>query len=209
MNGSWKYIIFAFVIVLTTVLVLFWAGPFSQQSREDVRAYFPAWAGSFYQYEGWGLEYAEFSRKITFVEDGFLQMEDLSGTNLAQVVEIKKERIRIIRRQEEFYEKKSLLKDKEPTMNLVLLEAPLKKGATWEDDFFQREIVAVDEVVTVPLGTFHAVVVVKVVGEHSSFYEYYAKNMGLIKRETIFTNETRQNPVVSSLKEVTIIPQLP
>ncbi len=208
MNDGWRLTILAFVVVFITVLVLFWAAPLNLEGADDVRAYFPAWAGAQYKFAGEGLEFAAFSRKITFAEDNRLQMEDLSGTNLAQVVEWGKEEIKIIYSREEFYLNESLLNE-EPTMNLILLKAPLKEGAVWQDDFFTRQITAVDQVVTVPLGTFRAVVVVKAVGEHSSFYEYYAKNMGLIKRETIFGAENKQPRVVSSLKEVTITPQLP
>jgi hypothetical protein len=40
-------------------------------------------------------------------------------------------------------------------------------------------------------------------GEESVTYEYYAQNMGLIKRETLFTAEGDTYSVVSQLEGVT------
>jgi hypothetical protein len=218
MNGKqWQLAFLVVVIVLFLALVLNWFGP-NEQSQEnvtttDVRAYLPPLQGITYFFVGEGMEYAAFSRRITHVAPGFIQLEDLSGTNLAQVLETSPQELRITWSEEEFYENDSLLdapsragREGGRSTDLVLLKAPLTKGNTWSDERFSREIVSVDETVTVPLGVFYDVVVVKNKSATSNDfvqYEYYAKNIGLIKRESLFVQNGQTVAVVSSLKSIT------
>lgn len=178
----------------------------------DVRAYFPSLAGMTYYYVGEGMEYAHFSRRLTHVAPGAIQVEDLSGTNLVQVIETSPQELRSVWSEEEFLENRSLLEPqarsgRESGWNteLVLLQAPLEKGHTWSDERFQREIVATELTVRVPLGEFQDVVVVKnksINNEGFVQYEYYAKNIGLIKREALFVENGDTYAVVSSLRSI-------
>ena len=168
---------------------------------DDLRAYLPALPGAVYAFQGSGNEFAAFMRRITFAESGLVQLEDASGTNLALVVEHHPQKLTVIWSEEEFYEEESLLdaeyrasRGRGHAVELVLLSAPLVVGHTWSDQRFQREIVAVDQVVAVPLGVFYDVVVVKSTNPEApemELYEYYAKNVGLIKRESLFPSERR------------------
>lgn len=63
------------------------------------------------------------------------------------------------------------------------------------------------QVVEVPLGTFYDVVVVKSRSRaaDSVHYEYYAKNVGLIKREFVLQLEGGTYQIVSSLEAVSSV----
>lgn len=160
------------------------------------------------QFAGEGLEFAAFTRQVTFATPGFLQIEDLSGTNLVKIVEVTPEEIRVVWSAEEFYEDRNLL---EPSPGrrerLVLLKTPLEVGTSWSDDRFRREIVEVNKVVQVPLGTFCDVIVVKsevLDASEGVQYEYYAKNMGLIRRESQYGREAESFTVISTLEKLTV-----
>lgn len=184
----------------------------------DVQAYFPALVGLSYHFAGEGMEFSSFTRRITFASGGLIQVEDLSGTNLARVFESSDSELKVLWSQEEFYRQESILNNDLAEgagtgrrENLILLQAPLIVGKSWEDERFRREIVGVDEVVTVPLGTFHAVIVVKSIAlagengtdEQTTTYEYYAPNIGLIQRESIFVSNGETYAVISKLQRIT------
>lgn len=230
MNGKgWRLSFSVVVMILMIALAIKWMEPpvatpvedevievitvpETVMSEPDLRMYFPPLKGMTYYYAGDGMEFASLSRRITFVTPGYLQVEDLSGTNLAQVVEYGATGLKVIWSEEEFYETKSLLepsnleeRETGSSKNRILLQAPIVKGHTWNDEGFRREIVATDEVVTVPLGTFYEVVVVKSRSAGTDDfvqYEYYAKNVGLIKRESLYVQDGETVAVVSSLKSL-------
>ena len=209
MQGKGRRLRFPLIVLLVVaVLAIRWFGPFSDSTEEakntsevselaakDVRVYLPPLPSLTFFFAGEGMEFASFTRKITFSDPQTLQIEDSSGTNLAQVVEVTAEQLRIVWAEEEFYEEKNLL-DEGARQNrqggaerdLILLQAPISPGHSWSDESFQREIIATDETVTVPLGTFYEVVVVKnrsLAADNFVTYEYYAKNIGLIKRVSV------------------------
>ncbi len=185
-----------------------------------VEAYFPAFVGLTYNFAGEGMEFASFSRTISFAGAGLIQVEDLSGTNLARVLEVNEAEVKVLWSREEFYGRESLLDNAlDPRAgpgrreNLILLQAPLKVGHRWRDGQFRREIVSINEVVTVPLGTFRAVLVVKSVslaaeneaGESAATYEYYAPNTGLIRRESFFRANGGTYSVISKLQSISSV----
>lgn len=211
------------LVILIGTLVLQWVNPSTMQNHPvgrmlqtklclsdsaSVMAYFPTWVNATYQFAGEGLEFAAFTRQVTFATPGFLQIEDLSGTNLVKIVEVTPEEIRVVWSAEEFYEDRNLL---EPSPGrrerLVLLKTPLEVGTSWSDDRFRREIVEVNKVVQVPLGTFCDVIVVKsevLDASEGVQYEYYAKNMGLIRRESQYGREAESFTVISTLEKLTV-----
>jgi hypothetical protein len=214
-NGIWRAVYLGLVLLLLVALAGKWLWPGQKEReesiRDDLRAYLPALVGTTFQFEGSGMEFASFSRRITFAAPGLVQLEDLSGTNLAVVLEHRWDRLRLIYSEEEFYAEESLLDEEQRrgrpgrSVDLVLLKAPLKVGTAWRDQNFQREIVALDQVVEVPLGVFYDVVVVKSISHDAPenvLYEYYAKNVGLIKREFLLLADGEPYLVTSSLKSI-------
>ncbi len=219
-NSQWRTLLLLVLVILVGLAVVRLLvvpeaergaeAPAALDSIEEVdrpQAYFPAFVGLTYHFAGEGMEFAAFSRRITFARAGLIQVEDLSGTNLARVYEVNESEVKVLWSQEEFYRRESLL-DQSPgpgrQENIILLQAPLKVGHSWEDGQFRREIISMDEIVTVPLGTFHAVLVVKSTPLDSpcETYEYYAKNMGLIKRKSVFTADGEEYHVISKLQSI-------
>ncbi|MGI6651654.1 MAG: hypothetical protein ACOX4Y_07895 [Limnochordia bacterium] len=220
---GWRLTFSLIIVVLAAALVLRWMEPPEDGAEQgeavqampasaDLRAYFPSLPGMTYFFAGEGMEYAAFTRKVTFADSGFIQIEDLSGTNLAQVFECCRDEVRVIWSEEEFYESQSLLdaayreeRGSGTARNLIPLQAPLIPGHTWHDEGFRREILAVDETVTVPMGTFFEVVTVKSRSqavEDFVTYEYYAKNIGLIKRVSLYVQDGETYAVASNLRSM-------
>ncbi|HAI52507.1 MAG TPA: hypothetical protein DCL99_04360, partial [Firmicutes bacterium] len=86
---KWEKVTWGLLLLVLAVLVtLAWPGEQrAGEPKADLRAYLPALVGTTYHFAGSGMEFAAFSRRITFAGEGLLQLEDLSGTNLAMVVE--------------------------------------------------------------------------------------------------------------------------
>lgn len=223
-TARWQKVFLGLIVVLSAVLLLNWLDPepleegvAAPSSSDELWAYLPSLQGMTYYFAGEGMEFASFTRRITFTTPDSTQLEDLSGTNLAQVVEYGADELKIIWQEEEFYTGENLLrpgalKEREQgsPSQVVLLKTPLVKGTSWTDDRSRREIVAVDQVVEVPLGSFADVLVVKSTrlgADDFVQYEYYAKNIGLIKREALFLQNGQTYAVVSSLKCLASPPQ--
>lgn len=222
---KWRIGFFLVLLILIGMLLSIWIypplienHPLSSTLQKNlcstvsVPAYIPTWAGAKLKFSGQGLEFADFTRTISYASPDLLQIEDSSGTNVVNIVELTPLEMRIVWTGEEFYEKRSLLGPwvrKEHQLlpgrpeSLIPLKAPLTLGESWSDSRFKREIYQVKREVTVPLGTFYDVVVVKstpLEGEGIQ-YEYYAKNIGLIKRKSQYQTLT----VISELAELEVV----
>jgi hypothetical protein len=228
MEGKgWRLSFSVMVIILLVALIMSWMEPSvevlsdgtrteTEGSSTDLRVYLPPLQGMVYSFSGEGMEYASFTRQVTFSSPDALQMEDLSGTNLAQVVQYGRDELKVVWSEGEYYDKRSLLdaeyrqsRGRDHSRELVLLKAPVEKGHSWVDERYHREIVATDATVTLPLGTFYEVVVVRSQPTDDSgsyVYEYYAKNIGLIKREFLYLLDGETYAVVSYLNRLGCLP---
>ncbi len=82
----------------------------------------------------------------------------------------------------------------EPAEPDTVLRSPIVVGDTWENSSDRREVLSVNETVTVPSGRFHNVVVVERTFGHGKAARnavlgserlYYAPNVGLVRREVL------------------------
>ncbi len=183
---------------LTILLVLFIGltacaqvdNPESEESQKNLilKAYFPLHQGMEYSYAGEGNEFAPFTRKIMFVEDNYLQLTDNNGgTVVVKIYKYNDKEITEVFSEGEFYEDENLIPDVRNNEDKaeIILKAPLEVGKSWSSNDGDREIVAVDQKVKVPAGTFHQVIKIKITytDSNNTGYEYYAPNIGLIKSE--------------------------
>ncbi|MTI61411.1 MAG: hypothetical protein FH762_15780 [Firmicutes bacterium] len=173
------------------------------KSQEKVYGYFPMLEGMHYEYKGEGIEYAAFIRDVMYVDSPFIQVHDNNGgTTIAAIYKVEENQIALIRREEEFYSDKNLLSklDKDVKVEEIVLKTPIKKGSSWESNNKKMEIVETNMELKVPAGTFYDVIKLKshaLNGKSEMInYSYYAKNMGLIKRESVGENFN----VISELK---------
>lgn len=161
--------------------------------------FFPVAAGSTWEYQGEGNEYATFSRKILFASGNLAQIrEDNGGTVSASVFKITSEAVTRIFFRGEAYEQTNYLKSPS-NENLVILKTPIKVGTKWAEPNGTREIVDLKATVTTPAGSFSECVKVKITAKDSTSYEYFKSGVGMVKREFI-TGDTK---ISSSLKKHT------
>lgn len=181
-----------------------------QEEPVDLRAYFPAFPGFVYDFDGEGMEFAPFTRSVKFVDDHYVQMHDANGTVVARVFQCLPDEIRLVRMEPEFYEVLNLIPSvfEEQQEAAVILQSPLVVGSVWEERPERyREITAVHQVMTVPAGTFYDVIEIRITSTESDLntynYEYYAKNIGLIKRVFVTEIDGQEYAVSSYLKHLT------
>lgn len=147
--------------------------------------YFPTTAGSSWQYQGMGNEYASFTRKVLFVSGNIVQIrEDNGGTVTASVFKITPEAVTRIFFQGEAYDQTNYLNAK-PTDNTVILKSPLQVGTKWTEPHGTREIIDLNAAVNTPAGDFTQCLKLRIDDGNSTSFEYYKENVGLVKREFI------------------------
>jgi len=181
-------------IVLLTALIFSIAGCSSQQpqvnkTEDKAQAYFPMGKGSSWQYRGEGNEYAAFTRSVLFSQNNRAQFkEDNGGTVSMSIYASSDEQIKRVFFRGESYENKNLLGEKDNDAT-ILLKMPLKAGNSWASTKDKREIMELDAMVVTPAGKFDHCLKIKISPVPSSSaaitYEYYAKDVGLVKREFI------------------------
>jgi len=161
--------------------------------------FFPVVAGSTWEYQGAGNEYASFSRKILFASGNLAQIrEDNGGTVSASVFKISSEAVTRIFFLGEAYGQTNYLKSPS-NENIVILKTPLQVGTKWTEPNGTREIVDLKATVMTPAGSFTQCLKVKISNENSTVYEYFKNGVGMVKREFI-SGDTK---VSSSLKKHT------
>lgn len=172
-----------------------------EQSITDVSVYFPIDSELAWIYEGTGNEYAGFTRKVIRRQDNMAQFsENNGGTQMGLVYQVTPEAVILTHAVEEYYSDGSLL-SRQANRNEVLLKAPLKPGASWQDVRYKREVVSIADTITVPGGTFTSVIRIKSTPLNqinaASLLEYYAPGVGLIAREYTISQAP---PITSRLK---------
>ena len=161
--------------------------------------FFPVVAGSTWEYQGEGNEYASFSRNILFTSGNLAQIrEDNGGTVSAAVFKISPDAVTRIFFLGEAYGQTNYLHSPS-NENIVILKTPLQVGTKWTEPNGNREIVDLNATVTTPAGSFTQCLKVKISNENSTLYEYFKNGVGMVKREFI-SGDTK---ISSSLKKHT------
>ncbi|BBB91262.1 MAG TPA: hypothetical protein PKA28_14970 [Methylomusa anaerophila] len=181
------------VVLLTTILLgcqkassPVISGP--EHAVNDVTAYFPSESNMIWVYQGEGNEFAGFTRRVMIRQGNRVQFsEDNGGTKMMMVFQVSAGEVKRTFFVPEFYTDKNMLNEPD-NLAEVILKAPLKSGAVWQDARNRREVLGISEKITVPAGTFENVVKIKVTPlqggpQGSQLLEYYAPNTGLILRE--------------------------
>lgn len=165
--------------------------------------YFPLTKGDFWKYLGDGNEYASFTREVIYTDGIFTGIgkqpygygsssvfyltyaqisEENGGTVISSVYHLTNDEITCVYFKGEEYNKEYLI-DQPSNCNVIILKAPLEIGTTWVSGTDTREIISLDASVITPLGEMTDCIMVKITDENSYTYEYFKKDIGLIKRE--------------------------
>lgn len=182
--------------------------------------YFPLTKGSFWKYLGDGNEYASFTREVIYTDGIFVGIgkqpygygsssvyyltyaqisENNGGTVSSSVYHFTDNEITCVYFKGEEYNKENVI-DMTSNCNVIILKAPLVVGNSWTSGNGTREIVSIDASVITPLGEMTECIMVKITDENSYTYEYFKKDIGLIKRE-FHSGET----IISSTLEEMIL----
>lgn len=174
----------------------------NKQAVIKVCDYFPLTAGSSWEYEGIGNEYASFNREVLFSEGKQAQIkEDNGGTVSTSIFAISDDSIERIYFTGETYNPENLLPDKfSSNDNTIIIKGPLKIGTSWGEGKNKREISSLDMSIDTPAGKFEHCLQIKSGSQDSTVYEYYSKGTGLVKREFI----SGEAEIISQLKKFNI-----
>jgi len=153
----------------------------SKQSP-TVEEYYPIQENVKYIYDGFGIEYANYTVFIDYASDNKVQHRtNNGGTELVEVIEVADDKVTCVFRQPETYYRENFL-NKESNIQEVLLMEPIKAGTTWTlSDGSVRTITGVSVDIETPSGKY-STVSVETENEYGKMIDYYAKNVGLVKR---------------------------
>jgi len=178
------------------------------QAKAPVPAdYFPLKSGSSWTYQGAGNEYASFERQVEYVKNDFAQVREANGGTISSsVYRTSNGAVTRVYTKGESYDNKNILDGGfTANDNTVIIQGPIKKGSNWQnDDNIKREIVGLSATLTAPAGSFKNCMHIRMDGAGYVINEYYAKGVGLVKREFISNGET----VSSTLQSYRIGPEV-
>lgn len=161
--------------------------------------YFQCKVGYKYHFRGTGSRFATMDWEIMYREGNRVQVLETSrGVKAALVYRVGDRSIDLIHF-DETNPRRNHLHDHN-NQHQVVLHVPLEKGARWEDRYTVREVVAVDEKITLPGGEYRAIKVKKQYkGLDAVEYNYFVKGLGFVKSEYI-TGDVR---VITELDKIT------
>lgn len=175
----------------------------TQSAVSKIGDYFPLKAGSTWTFQGKGNEYASFERQMEYVKNGFGQVREANGgTVTSSIYQVTDMALTRVYTKGESYDNTNILDGGfSANDNTVIIQAPLQKGKSWQsDDNLKREIVTLAATVDTPAGQFKNCLHITMSGPDNVINEYYAKGVGLVKREFISGGET----ISSTLEKYTI-----
>lgn len=173
-------------------------GEVSSASQTGIKDYYPIQENTRYVYEGKGNEYASYDVYIDYISEGKVQRRiNNGGTEMAEVIELKDGKLSRLLSKEEVYYRENLLETKGDEGEILLME-PLVKGTTWIlKDSRVRTITGTSVDITTPSGSYKALEVTTE-GQNDKVIDYYAKNVGLVKKVFI----SGEDQITSSLSKI-------
>ena len=149
--------------------------------------FLPLLQGNYWYYQGRGMEYAAFNRKVLYTKDNLAQLsEDNGGTVTTTIYETIPGALKRVYFEGESYNPPNMLEEGfTSNENVIIIKAPISKGTKWNNKDHSREIVDVNASIDTPAGTFQPCLKIKITSDNSTVYEYYKKGLGLVKREFI------------------------
>ena len=151
-----------------------------------------------YNYEGTGMEYAQYSAWVDYRYDDALQIRtDNGGTVMAGVYRFDGEKLIRTFNQGETYHREDMTRRENNSQDVILME-PLAEGTSWIlEDGSKRTITALDIKVDTPSGSYKAIEVTTEY-EDSKTFDYYVKGTGLVK--SVFSGDGYE--VISALESI-------
>ena len=151
-----------------------------------------------YNYEGTGMEYAQYSAWADYRYDDALQIRtDNGGTVMASVYRFDGEKLIRTFSQGETYHREDLTQRENNSQDVILMK-PLAEGTSWIlEDGSKRTITGMDMDVETPSGSYKAIEVTTEYKDSKTF-DYYVKGTGLVK--SVFSGDDYE--VISALESI-------
>jgi hypothetical protein len=162
--------------------------------------YFPFKENVYKKFKGTGNEFAEFTNYVDFIDDASLQIRTINpGTTTVSVYRLENGAVARVHFAGERYFR--LNETAARTEEDVLIKEPIEIGTTWQaKDGSTRSITAIDMAVDVPAGNYLALEITTA-GTYSVQKDYYAPNVGLVKRE-FSSKEAPGEKIISALEVI-------
>jgi len=178
-----------------------------EANEQKVGRYFPVGGGYVWDFAGEGIEFAEFIKKVEYLQGNRVQLSRWDGgTRLMQIYEITPSAIIRTFSRAEVYDNPKYFQEP-ANQATVILQTPLAVGTTWENAVDRRTIVSTTAKVKVPAGEFKSVIVVKITSlvseimDNSYTLEYYAADTGLILQEYFGLNDFKVSSKLKSFNK--------
>ncbi|NLZ80249.1 MAG: GerMN domain-containing protein [Clostridiales bacterium] len=160
--------------------------------------YYPFTENNSYLFEGEGNEYASYSVFIDYIDENRMQTRtNNGGSETVRIIEYKNGQLIETLSREETYFRENFLSNP-PDSEEILLKEPLTIGTTWTlPDGRKRYISNIDMEISTPASDYLALEVTTE-GDNYINYNYYVKNLGLVK--TLFVSDGME--VTSTLETI-------
>lgn len=178
-----------------------------------------------WRYDGWGNEFAAYTRRVTHRRGDRVQIVHKSGAAVAWVYDLFPDRIVLRALRSEIEDETADFLDAGDEFAQVILQEPLVEGARWRTPTWvpvrsqdasdaspgdtgggetylweTRRIEGVGQTLVTPAATFRNVIRVRVTPDEGiESLEYYAPGVGLIRSEHLY-----EEPIVSTLSRFVI-----
>lgn len=157
-------------------------------------------------FKGEGNEYAEYTETILSKKDGLLETYiDNGGTRSVNILDVSNNEIALVYEESEVYEygKIDLTKVDRNATREILLKNPIKVGET----FNNWKVISTNEEIQVPYGKLKNVIVIEKMtkeqdGSVSKMTEYWAKGLGRVKEEYLYSYGDSEFIIKSELERV-------
>ncbi|MHC1685093.1 MAG: GerMN domain-containing protein [Clostridiaceae bacterium] len=194
-----KKSIFLVLYGLVLTLVLMACNQYNNTTR-TAKEYYPMKSNSVFVYEGYGNEYASYTRYTDYTDSIKQQLRtNNGGTETVNVYENTNDGVKIIFTKNECYYRESFLNDT-ANKDEYLIKNPIKVGTTWTlPDGSKRSITSVNTTVSTDLKEYTRALEITTTNDSSKTQDYYVKDIGLVK--SVYKSYDGFT-VTSSLKEI-------
>ena len=172
----------------------------TSKAELKVSDFFPFIENTHMVYNGYGNEYAPFETYVEYIKGSIMQVRNINaGTISAVVYEIKNGELKRLLSKGEVYYRYDFTSFSDNNEE-ILLKEPIKKGTSWTlKNKDKRSITSIDKSITTPAGTYNTIEVTTE-GTYSITMDYYAKDIGLVKR--VFQSKEVEGEIVSELEKI-------
>ncbi|MFA9396637.1 MAG: GerMN domain-containing protein [Clostridiaceae bacterium] len=176
--------------------------PIAEGSVSD---YFPFENDIRLVYSGTGNDYADTNIYVDFIKEDRMQLRVIYSGNSScvtygQLVQVRGGEISFIKNVDNFYYRDNLTEDDSNVFQIILKE-PLQVGNSWIlSDGRKAFISSIDKEIVTSLGSFNAIEVTTENGDDCS-YDYFVKDIGLVKMQYIYNGEKVTNELQKIVKD--------